>query len=75
MKNNVSAKIMESMLKESQFESNEPGVCPACGEADLDYGDVQYDSELVCYYPWTCNQCGAKGKELYSMEFYEQRVD
>jgi len=74
MKNNVSARIMESMLKESQFKSNRQGECPVCGEQDLDYGAVEFEDDME-YFPWTCNQCGAQGEEWYSRDFAGHNVE
>jgi C4-type Zn-finger protein len=74
MKNNVSARIMESMLKESQFKSNKQGECPVCGKQDLDYGAAEFEGDMM-YFPWTCNQCKAQGEEWYSMEFTGHNVN
>ena len=74
MKNNVSIKIMESMLKESKYVSNTQGECPVCGEKNLDYGAAEFEDEMM-YFPWTCGSCSAQGEEWYSMEFAGHNVN
>jgi C4-type Zn-finger protein len=46
----------------------EQGTCPKCNGTDLDYTILEIEGNLL-YYPWTCNDCGTKGKEWYSLEF------
>ena len=74
MKNNVSARIMESMLKESQFKSNTQGKCPVCNGEDLDYDAIQMEGDMA-YFPWICKKCKAQGEEWYSMEFSGHNVN
>ena len=52
----------------------EEGQCPKCGNYDLDYGAVKFSDDAI-YYPWTCEDCGATGKEWYDLEFSEQELD
>lgn len=73
-KDNLSQKILESVLTESQFKSNRQGECPVCGEQDLDYGAIELEGEMA-YFPWTCNQCKAQGEEWYSMDFAGHNVE
>lgn len=49
----------------------EAGVCPKCGEAELDYWDEKgdYDDSILYYY--TCGRCGLEGQELHSVKFVE----
>lgn len=44
------------------------GNCPVCGGDCLDYGVVQ-DCDIGICYPWFCEECGAAGKECYSIDF------
>jgi rubredoxin len=54
-------------------ERQEQGVCPKCGEASLDYdGGAVVEADYV--YNWTCRNCGAVGKEHYSMTFEEHTL-
>lgn len=40
------------------------GDCPKCGGGNLDYGTSEgLDDSRV--YPFTCNDCGCKGREVY----------
>ena len=52
----------------------EEGQCPKCGNYNLDYGTVKVSDNAI-YYPWTCEDCGATGKEWYDLEFSEQELD
>ena len=47
---------------------NEMGKCPRCKGMNLDYGVVQHE-ESMCYYPYTCEDCGLQGEEWYNMDF------
>lgn len=46
---------------------DEPGVCPLCGGA-LRCGECEITEELRTQ-DWTCENCGATGKEAYRMVF------
>jgi len=46
----------------------ELGVCPVCGSECLTYECMEAD-ETGNIYPWTCDDCGAKGKETYEVTF------
>lgn len=48
--------------------SGERGVCPCCGNQNLEYGVPEKDNAGVLY-PWKCNKCGATGKETYELRF------
>lgn len=48
--------------------TNEQGFCPRCNSGNLDYGAVRLEGEM-CYFPYTCEDCGQQGEEWYSMEF------
>ena len=45
---------------------NETGVCAACGSKNIEYGKLVDTAEEV-YYPITCNDCGAKSREVYDL--------
>lgn len=44
------------------------GCCPICGSENLNYGQVQ-SCEIGVFYPWVCGDCGADGKECYTLSF------
>ena len=44
------------------------GECPVCGYDDLTYGDSFLQDESYIY-RWSCEKCGASGKEAFSLEF------
>jgi len=46
----------------------EQGVCPNCGNNDLEYGGSDFEGDGVCYY-WSCEECESTGREWYSLEF------
>lgn len=52
----------------------EEGKCPKCGNYNLDYDPMEIEGNSV-YYPWTCEDCGATGKEWYNLEFSEQELE
>lgn len=42
------------------------GICPACNAEIKNYGEADYDNDLsMSYFPWTCDNCKATGKEYY----------
>lgn len=43
------------------------GCCPKCDSDELEYGG--FVNLEVSYYPFTCQDCGAKGKEYYTVDF------
>ena len=57
------------------MENTEAGKCPKCGKSyTLDYDPIELDGDSV-YYPWTCADCGATGKEVYNLEFVSQELN
>lgn len=52
----------------------EEGKCPKCGKYNLEYEALEV-SENSVYYPWTCPDCGASGKEWYDLVFSEQECE
>ena len=52
---------------------NEEGRCPKCKGMNLDYGTIEIESGM-CYYPYTCEDCGQQGEEWYRMEFAGHNV-
>lgn len=54
-------------------KSNNQGICPFCGESNLEYGAVEFEGEM-CYFPWQCLECKHEGEEWYSMEFIGHNV-
>jgi RNA polymerase subunit RPABC4/transcription elongation factor Spt4 len=51
------------------IESNEPGVCPVCGNTFIEYGDVVSDDQKV-WYPAQCDK-GHLFEEWYDLTFVE----
>lgn len=50
------------------MSEHKEGVCPECGEEDLDYSDFSVEGD-GCYYLCKCDRCGWKGREWYDMKF------
>ena len=50
------------------------GQCPKCKNWNLDYNEMEIEGNSI-YYPWTCEDCSASGKEWYSLEFSEQELN
>lgn len=44
------------------------GECLICGSSILNYDSFELEGESVMY-PWTCEDCGSKGKEVYELSF------
>ncbi|MBO7615030.1 MAG: hypothetical protein J6T15_04980 [Bacilli bacterium] len=77
MKNNVSTKILEGIENATEITSNIQGECPKCGGTSLDYGDVVFEDFIddgAVYFPWTCPDCGAEGREYYYIYFATHKV-
>ena len=51
----------------------EEGKCPKCGNYNLKYEALEIEGNSV-YFPWTCPDCHASGKEWYDLEFSEQEL-
>lgn len=51
----------------------EANVCPICGSMNLDYGCSE-DDDHGRTFPWTCEDCGATGKEGYT-EIFDYHYD
>lgn len=54
-------------------KSNECGICPFCNKIALNYGVMEL-MDNMCYYPWTCENCGHRGEEWYEMSFAGHNV-
>jgi hypothetical protein len=46
----------------------EEGICPNCGNNDLEYGSSDSEGDAICY-AWNCNECDSEGLEWYSLTF------
>ena len=63
-----------SCVKQELTVNQEAGVCPACGSDELDYdGFIVEDGSGI--YNWTCEGCGASGRECYDLTFSEHVID
>jgi transcription elongation factor Elf1 len=51
-----------------QFKSNDQGQCPLCDSESIEYGSSEVEDDGMSY-EWTCENCGATGKEWYSLQF------
>lgn len=45
------------------------GCCPKCSSDELDYDGHEFDFDGSIWYDFTCNDCGAKGKEWYNLSY------
>lgn len=52
-----------------KVKSNINGVCPMCNSTNLDYGALEFETDMLSYYPWRCNDCHTQGEEWYVMSF------
>lgn len=52
---------------------NEQGVCPKCGGGSLDYEAARFEDDM-CYFPYTCEECGQEGEEWYSLDFQGHNI-
>ena len=58
---------------ESETKKPDAAICPVCG-SDVEYGGGEVeDCDYV--YKWTCDDCGAYGRDYYDMVFSESIVD
>ena len=53
---------------------SEVGICPRCGEEDLEFESSEEDDDCM-YHSYTCQVCGFKGSEIYSLIFVGHRAD
>ena len=44
-----------------------PGVCAKCGSDRILYSDPIIEEDLI--YPYECEECHTKGKEIYEILF------
>lgn len=58
----------------SKYKCIEEGVCPVCGETQLEYDTIQLEDDMI-YYPWTCEHCGTSGEEWYKLSFAGHNVN
>lgn len=51
------------------------GKCPVCGADNaLDYGNTPEFDNGDMYFVWTCLECRTKGREWYTIDFYEHQI-
>jgi len=58
---------------ESETRTPDAATCSACG-SEVEYNGGQVD-ESDYVYKWTCEECGAYGRDYYDMAFSESIVD
>ena len=51
-----------------KVKSNENGRCPICNGANLNYGSIEIEGDML-YYPWKCEDCSQEGEEWYNLAF------
>lgn len=57
----------EKFQDDKEFFRTEDGKCPVCQGTNLDYGSlIPIGGELV-YWPFTCEDCGVSGEELWKL--------
>ena len=56
------------LIKLPRYKTNERGICPLCKNEELCYGSPKVEDNYLVY-PWSCEKCGASGKEFYTVEF------
>ena len=50
------------------------GECPKCKSVNLDYyGSPEFVSELM-FFPFTCCDCGAEGREWFTLEYVKTTI-
>lgn len=59
---------MKDTNKKTIIVKCEANVCPICGSMNLAYGCSE-DDDNGRKFPWTCEDCGATGKESYTETF------
>jgi len=69
---NLTVNINDIEFVERRTERAEE--CPICNSWNIDHETVVNNGERF-YYPWSCVDCGASGKEWYSMSFVETVCD
>ena len=52
-----------SAIMERDIEA-EPGFCPMCGSDQVNFGDVEFQSD-ISYQDCGCNDCGCRWNEIY----------
>lgn len=52
-----------SAIMERDIEE-EPGFCPKCGSDQVNFGDVEFQSD-ISYQDCGCNDCGCRWNEIY----------
>jgi rubrerythrin len=50
------------------------GVCPICGNEELDYSNMDIADGNYIYYNWKCPKCDTVGKEYYELNFIGHNV-
>ena len=52
-----------------KVKSNNQGICPFCGEGNLEYRAVEFEGEM-CYFPWQCLECKHEGERMVLYGIY-----
>lgn len=56
-------------MDEKSTHGESIGSCAYCGSEELTYGAIEFSDGNMIYYPFTCDECGAEGKEWYEMTY------
>ena len=51
------------------------GECPNCGSNDLDYESIEPIDNKQIFYPFTCNNCDAEGRETWGLIDGETEIE
>ena len=56
-------------VDKTEIQSNEEGKCPYCNSENITYGSLELSGSDI-FYPATCDDCGTKYKEYYTIQFH-----
>jgi hypothetical protein len=75
LNNDGTRKIKSCQESRCDAVVEEAGECPVCsGPGGLDYGESGLDDGVYSF-KWTCERCGASGKEVYNLDFACHLID
>jgi len=57
-------------MKDKVYTNEKVGYCPICDGFNLEYEKHVLDCGFM-YFPFTCKECKAEGKEYYNVDYSE----
>lgn len=60
-------------MKEKEYVGYNSGVCPCCGNEDIEYTENSIDGDELTFF-FVCSKCGGAGSEIYKLEYEESNV-